>query len=60
MVAVKHGVALIAAADGPYAEFGPDNTDHPAAVDVDIARTLGDFVNSFRWQGDPSRRSSRG
>jgi hypothetical protein len=55
MVAEKNGLALIAAADGPYEQFTPDNTDHPSAADVEIASWIGNFVNSFAWRGDPPR-----
>ena len=55
IVAEKNGLALIAAADGPYEQFTPDNTDHPSGVNLKIASWIGYFVNSFAWRGDPPR-----
>jgi len=52
MAAVKNGLALIAFAVGPYVE----HTDgHPSGANLEIADTMGYFVNSFRWPGDPPR-----
>jgi hypothetical protein len=56
MVAVKNDLALIAAAVGPYREFGPDSgSGKPSAADLQIALDMGRYVNSFRWRGDPPR-----
>lgn len=53
MAAVKHDYALIAAAVGPYHEFGPDyGTGHPSGANLEIAMDMGKYVNSFRWNGD--------
>jgi hypothetical protein len=55
IVAEKNGLALIAAADGPYEQFTPDSTDHPSGANLKIASWIGYFVNSFAWHGDPPR-----
>ncbi|HTY29388.1 MAG TPA: zinc ribbon domain-containing protein, partial [Mycobacterium sp.] len=53
MAAVKHDYALIAAAAGPYHEFGPDyGTGHPSGANLELAMDMGKYVNSFRWNGD--------
>jgi hypothetical protein len=53
MVAVKNGLALITFAAGPYHE--PDDMNHASGANLDIAMSLGYFVNSFMWKGDPPR-----
>lgn len=52
MVAVKHGIALIALAKGPYT---PLTNGHPTGAGLEIAEKLGYYVNSFTWRGDPPR-----
>jgi hypothetical protein len=56
MVAVKHDLALIAFAVGPYHEFSPDfGTGHPSGANLQIAMDMAKYVNSFSWRGDPPR-----
>ncbi|HUO37530.1 MAG TPA: zinc ribbon domain-containing protein, partial [Mycobacterium sp.] len=56
LVAVKNGLALIAAAVGPYHEFTPDfGTGSPSGANLELALDIGKYVNSFRWRGDPPR-----
>ncbi|HZA09483.1 zinc ribbon domain-containing protein [Mycobacterium sp.] len=56
MVAVKSGLALVAAAIGPYHEFSPDfGNGHPSGANLQIAIDMGKYVNSFSWRGDPPR-----
>ncbi|HZA08873.1 hypothetical protein [Mycobacterium sp.] len=56
MVAVKNGLALIAAATGPYHQFGPDfGSGRPSAANLQLALDMGKYVNSFAWRGDPPR-----
>jgi hypothetical protein len=56
MVAVKNGLALIAAATGPYHEFSPDfGSGHPSGANFFLALDMGKYVNSFTWRGDPIR-----
>jgi hypothetical protein len=56
MVAVKNELALVAAAVGPYREFGPDfGSGKPSAADLQLALDMGKYVNSFSWRGDPQR-----
>ncbi len=53
LVAVKHDYALIAAAVGPYRRFTPDyGSGHPSPANLELARDMGKYVNSFRWRGD--------
>lgn len=55
-VAVKNDLALIAAAVGPYREFGPDSGVHkPSGANLQLAIDMGRYVNSFHWDGDPGR-----
>lgn len=49
MAAVKNGLALVAAAEGPKVVFTPKNSNHPSAVNLMIANVLGNSVNSFTW-----------
>lgn len=54
LVAVKNDLALVAAAAGPFREFGPDSGPGlPSGANVLIAQDMGKYVNSFRWKGDP-------
>ena len=56
MVAVKDDLALIASAEGPFREFGPDSgPGHPSGANLQIAEDMGRYVNSFTWPGDPPR-----
>lgn len=56
MVAVKNDLALVAAAVGPYHEFGPDfGFGKPSGANLQIALDMGKYVNSFAWRGDPPR-----
>ena len=56
MVAVKNDLALVAAAVGPYRQFGPDfGLGKPSGANVQIALDMGKYVNSFAWRGDPLR-----
>ncbi len=56
MVAVKNDLALIAAAVGPYHQFGPDfGFGKPSGANTQIALDMGKYVNSFSWRGDPAR-----
>ncbi|MDH6247596.1 zinc ribbon domain-containing protein [Mycobacterium sp. OTB74] len=56
LVAIKHDLALIAAAVGPYHPFGPDfGSGRPSAVGLQLALDMGQYVNSFSWRGDPAR-----
>ncbi len=48
--------ALIAAAVGPYHEFGPKSgASKPSGANLQLALDMGKYVNSFRWAGDPPR-----
>lgn len=56
MVAVKNDLALIAAAVGPFRQFGPDfGLGKPSGANLQLALDMGKYVNSFSWQGDPPR-----
>lgn len=56
MVAVKNDLALIAAAVGPFRQFGPDSgSGKPSGANLQIALDMGKYVNSFSWRGDPPR-----
>ena len=56
MVAVKNDLALVAAAVGPFRQFGPDfGSGKPSAASLQIALDMGKYVNSFSWRGDPPR-----
>jgi hypothetical protein len=56
MVAEKNGLALVAAAAGPYHEFSPDfGSGHPSGANLFLALDMGKYVNSFMWRGDPIR-----
>ena len=54
MVAVKNDLALVAAAVGPFHEFGPDfGSGKPSGANLQLALDMGKYVNSFTWRGDP-------
>lgn len=54
LVAIKNDLALIAAAIGPYRQFGPNfGPGRPSPTNLQIAEDMGRYVNSFRWRGDP-------
>ncbi len=56
MVAVKNDLALIAAAVGPFRQFGPDfGLGKPSGANLQLAIDMGKYVNSFSWRGDPPR-----
>ncbi len=56
MVAVKNNLALIAAAVGPFRQFGPDfGLGKPSGANLQLALDMGKYVNSFSWRGDPAR-----
>lgn len=56
LVAVKNNYALVASAVGPYRQFGPDfGNGHPSGANLELALDMGQYVNSFRWRGDPLR-----
>jgi hypothetical protein len=56
MVAVKNGLALSAAAVGPYHKFAPDfGTGQPSGANLQLALDMSKYVNSFTWRGDPPR-----
>jgi hypothetical protein len=54
MAAVKNGLALVAAAEGPKVKFTPRNSGHPSGVNLMIAQALGNSVNSFTWNEEAS------
>jgi hypothetical protein len=56
MVAIKNDLALIAAAVGPFRQFGPDfGLGKPSGANLQLALDMGKYVNSFSWRGDPPR-----
>ncbi len=56
MVAVKDDLALVAAAVGPFRQFGPDfGLGKPSGANLQLALDMGKYVNSFSWRGDPPR-----
>jgi hypothetical protein len=56
LVAEKNGTALIAAANGPFRQFGPDfGPGPPSAANLELALDMDQYVNSFRWRDDPPR-----
>jgi len=55
LVAVKNDLALVAAALGPYHEFGPSfGPGLPSGASLQVAQDMGKYINSFRWKGDPA------
>lgn len=56
IAAVKNDLALVAAASGPYMQFGPGiGPGPPSPANVRIAQDMGKYVDSFFWRGDPPR-----
>jgi RNA polymerase subunit RPABC4/transcription elongation factor Spt4 len=56
LVAEKNGTALIATANGPFRQFGPDfGPGPPSAANLELALDMDQYVNSFRWRDDPPR-----
>lgn len=56
IAAVKDGLALVATGEGPFRRFSPSfGPGPPSAANVEIALDMGQFVDSFRWGGDPPR-----
>lgn len=54
MAAVHDDYALVAAAIGPFHQFGPDfGPGPPSSVNLQLALQMDEYVNSFRWRGDP-------
>jgi hypothetical protein len=50
LAAVRDDYALIAAAGGPFRQFGPDfGPGPPSAVNLRVAINMDRYVNSFRW-----------
>lgn len=54
MVAVKDDLALVAAAAGPFQEFGP-GSGPPTGASLELAADMGKYVNSFQWRDEPPR-----
>ena len=56
MTAVKNDIALVAFATGPYHAFGPNyGPGPPSGANLELAQDMSKYVNSFHWQGDPTR-----
>lgn len=56
IAAVKNDLALVAAADGPYTQFGPGSGPGlPSPANLQLAQDMGKYVDSFSWRGDPPR-----
>ncbi|MGH3971099.1 MAG: hypothetical protein ACRDTV_24070 [Mycobacterium sp.] len=55
MASIKNGLALIAAANGPFEDIPPRVIGHPSGVNFRVAFWIGYYVNSFTWRGDPER-----
>lgn len=56
LAAIKDDYALIAAAGGPFRQFGPDfGPGPPSAVNLQVAIDMDKYVNSFRWRPDPNQ-----
>jgi hypothetical protein len=56
IAAVKNDLALVAAADGPFMQFGPSSGPGlPSPANLQIAADMGKYVDSFHWRGDPPR-----
>ncbi len=54
IAAVKNGLALVAAAQGPFRQFTPEfGPGPPSPANVQIAQEMGKYVDSFSWRGDP-------
>lgn len=54
IVAIKNNLALIAAAKGPFRQFGPNSgPGRPSPTNLQIAEDMSRYVNSFRWAEDP-------
>ena len=57
MAAVRYDYALIATAAGPFHQFSQDyGTGHPSSANLEVARDIGKYINSFRWSGDRRKR----
>jgi len=56
IAAVKNDLALVAVADGPFKQFGPDSGPGvPSPANLQIAQDMGKYVDSFSWRGDAPR-----
>lgn len=54
IVAIKNDLALIAAAKGPFRQFGPaSGPGRPSPTNLQIAEDMSRYVDSFRWAEDP-------
>lgn len=56
IAAVKNDLALVAAADGPFKQFGPGSgPGMPSPANLQLAQDMGKYVDSFSWRGDAPR-----
>lgn len=56
IAAVKNDLALVAAAEGPFLQFGPGvGPGPPSPANVQIAQIMGKYLDSFMWRGDEPR-----
>ena len=56
MAAVKHDLALVGTAEGPFRRFTPDfGPGTPSPANVEIAMDMSKYTDSFSWRGDPPR-----
>ena len=56
IAAVKNGLALVAAAEGPFRQFTPEfGPGPPSPANLQIAQEMGKYLDSFSWPGDPLR-----
>ena len=56
IAAVKNGLALVAAAEGPFRQFMPGvGPGPPSPANLQIAQDMGKYLDSFSWRGDPPR-----
>lgn len=56
IAAVKNDLALVAAADGPFMQFGPGSgPGQPSPANLQLAQDMGKYVDSFSWRGDAPR-----
>lgn len=56
VAAVKNGLALVGAAQGPFRQFKPGvGPGPPSPANLQIAQDMGKYLVSFSWRGDPPR-----
>lgn len=56
IAAVKNDLALIAIAEGPFRRFSQDfGPGPPSSANLEVAMDMGQYVESFKWKGDPPR-----